>query len=284
MSNRSTAGSATSVSTSTDSRAWPIPRSSSRPGDASTTRSGRRRDWAGSRPPSGPPALAMPANKKKDPRYAGIYRDMPGYRWDAPPASPPNDRRCATACWCGLHGDRPTKLWIKTFDPSNGLQTSVSGGFGVVEIGGISGACPRWVTDPAAEPAPPDHKRGVTETAPPSAAAGEIQVPPMRPVTSQVAAEIGYDPAGGTDPGPFTQQVAERLHAADPRWGRRINSTGPISDDTVAYRVGTSPVNPLSIDIVTRRPYHPRPAPVAHLRSLGGDAGGASHLYPGISR
>ena len=24
-------------------------------------------------------ALAMPANKKKDPRYAGIYRDMPGY-------------------------------------------------------------------------------------------------------------------------------------------------------------------------------------------------------------
>ena len=72
----------------------------------------------------------------------------------------------------------------------------------------------------------------------------------MRPVTSQVAAEIGYDPAGGTDPGPFTQQVAERLHAADPRWERRINSTGPISDDTVAYRVGTSPVNPLSIDIV----------------------------------
>ena len=36
-------------------------------------------------------------------------------------------------------GDRPTKLWIKTFDPSNGLQTSVSGGLGVVEIGGISG-------------------------------------------------------------------------------------------------------------------------------------------------
>ena len=102
----------------------------------------------------------------------------------------------------------------------------------------------------------------------------------MRPVTSQVAAEIGYDPAGGTDPGPFTQQVAERLHAADPRWGRRINSTGPISDDTVAYRVGTSPVNPLSIDIVLGRPYHPRPAPVAHLRSLGGDAGGPSHYIP----
>ena len=26
-----------------------------------------------------PPALAMPANKKEDPRYTGIYRDMPGY-------------------------------------------------------------------------------------------------------------------------------------------------------------------------------------------------------------
>ena len=36
-------------------RVWPIwPRSSSRPGDASTTRSGRRRDWAGLRPPSTP--------------------------------------------------------------------------------------------------------------------------------------------------------------------------------------------------------------------------------------
>ena len=29
--------------------------------------------------PSPGPALAMPANKKKDPRYAEIYRDMPGY-------------------------------------------------------------------------------------------------------------------------------------------------------------------------------------------------------------
>ena len=36
----------------------------------------------------------------------------------------------------------------------------------------------------------------------------------------------------------------------DPRWGRRINATGPISDDTVAYRVGTSPHNPVSVDIV----------------------------------
>ena len=112
----------------------------------------------------------------------------------------------------------------------------------------------------------------------------------MRPVTSQVAAEIGYDPAGGTDPGPFTQQVAERLHAADPRWGRRINSTGPISDDTVAYRVGTSPVNPLSIDIVlaahtthARLQWHT----YDHWAETPGGHPTISHYipaYPGISR
>ena len=50
----------------------------------------------------------------------------------------------------------------------------------------------------------------------------------------------------------FTHRVAERLHAEDPRWGRRVNVTGPISDDTVAYRVGISPLNPLSVDIVFR--------------------------------
>ena len=112
----------------------------------------------------------------------------------------------------------------------------------------------------------------------------------MRPVTSQVAAEIGYDPAGGTDPGPFTQQVAERLHAADPRWGRRINSTGPISDDTVAYRVGTSPVNPLSIDIVLAA--HTTHARLQwHTYDHWAETPGAhptisQHipLYPGISR
>ena len=115
-------------------------------------------------------------------------------------------------------------------------------------------------------------------------------MPPLRPVTSQVAAEIGYDPAGGTDPGPFTQQVAERLHAADPRWGRRINSTGPISDDTVAYRVGTSPVNPLSIDIV--RAAHTTHARLQwHTYDHWAETPGAHptisrhiSVYPGISR
>ena len=88
---------------------------------------------------------------------------------------------------------------------------------------------------------------------PPSPPSASISCSPPIPPAARLqwlVTEIGYDPADGTDPGPFTQQVAERLHAADPRWGRRINSTGPISDDTVAYRVGTSPVNPLSIDIV----------------------------------
>ena len=121
------------------------------------------------------------------------------------------------------------------------FKPRVSGGFGVVEIGGISGACPRWVTDPAAEPAPPDHKRGVTETAPPSAAAGGTQVPPMRPVS-------------------------------------------------VAYRVGTSPVTPLSIDIVLA-------AHTTHARlqwhtydhwakTLGAHPTISRHIsvYPGISR
>ena len=64
-------------------------------------------------------------------------------------------------------------------------------------------------------------------------------------------------------------------HRPHQRRHRRLSGSGP------------PPVNPLSIDIVTRRPYHPRPAPVAHLRSLGGDAGGASHYIPaylGISR
>ena len=107
-------------------------------------------------------------------------------------------------------------------------------------------------------------------------------MPPLRPVTSQVAAEIGYDPAGGTDPGPFTQQVAERLHAADPRWGRRINSTGPISDDTVAYRVGTSPVNPLQHRYRTRRPYHARLQ--WHTYDHWAETPGRIPLYPGISR
>ena len=108
-----------------------------------------------------PPALAMPANKKKDPRYAEIYRDMPGYSGMRPRRLRPMIVGVPPRVGAAYAGIGRRNCGIKTVDPSNGLQTSVSGGFGVVEIGGISGACPRWVTDPAAEPAPPDHKRGV---------------------------------------------------------------------------------------------------------------------------
>ena len=106
----------------------------------------------------------------------------------------------------------------------------------------------------------------------------------MRPVTSQVAAEIGYDPAGGTDPGPFTQQVAERLHAADPRWGRRINSTGPISDDTVAYRGRDPPPSTPSASISYSPPIPPTPGSSGTPTIIGRRRRGPIPLYPGISR
>ena len=74
--------------------------------------------------------------------------------------------------------------------------------------------------------------------------------PPNRfVIVQQVAAETGY-PGSGIDVRDFTQIVAERLHKEDAAWGRRINSTGPLGKDTVAYRVGGSDANPFSIDIV----------------------------------
>ena len=74
--------------------------------------------------------------------------------------------------------------------------------------------------------------------------------PPNRfVIVQQVAAETGY-PQSGIAVTDFTQIVAERLHQEDANWGRRINITGPIGKDTVAYRIpGTS--NPFSIDIVS---------------------------------
>ena len=53
-----------------------------KPDQGSAAAEGARRatgDAAGPGRSGRPPALAMPANKKKDPRYAEIYRDMPGY-------------------------------------------------------------------------------------------------------------------------------------------------------------------------------------------------------------
>ena len=74
--------------------------------------------------------------------------------------------------------------------------------------------------------------------------------PPNRfVIVQQVAAETGY-PDSGIAVTDFTQIVAERLHQEDGNWGRRINITGPLGKDTVAYRVNDSDANPFSIDIV----------------------------------
>ena len=92
----------------------------------------------------------------------------------------------------------------------------------------------------------------------PAAAAPPPTSPPPPPgccpppnrfvIVQQVAAETGY-PNSGIHVTDFTQIVAERLHQEDANWGRRINITGPLGKDTVAYRIpGTS--NPYSIDIV----------------------------------
>jgi len=67
-------------------------------------------------------------------------------------------------------------------------------------------------------------------------------------VVQQVAAEIGY-PGSGVDVRTLTQKVAEKLYAEDNRWGRRINITGPLGKDTVAYKATDG--RPYSIDIVS---------------------------------
>ena len=76
-----------------------------------------------------------------------------------------------------------------------------------------------------------------------------------------------------------TGEVAARADRLDPGWRQRVRHRRLSGRDL--------PRQPPQHRYRTRRPYHPRPAPVAHLRSLGGDAGGPSHyipLYPGISR
>jgi hypothetical protein len=74
--------------------------------------------------------------------------------------------------------------------------------------------------------------------------------PPNRfSIVQQIAEETGY-PGSGMHVTDFTQKVAERLHAEDSNWGRRINITGPIGKDTVAYKINGSTDNPFSVDIV----------------------------------
>ena len=98
---------------------------------------------------------------------------------------------------------------------------------------------------PAPPPPPPPPPGGGGPAPPPGCCP-----PPNRfAVVQQVAAETGY-PHSGIHVSDFTQIVAERLHQEDANWGRRINITGPLGKDTVAYRVNGSTSNPFSIDIV----------------------------------
>ena len=66
-------------------------------------------------------------------------------------------------------------------------------------------------------------------------------------IVQQVAAETDY-PNSGIHVTDFTQIVAERLHREDANWGRRLNDSGVIGKDTVAYKTSTG--HPYSIDIV----------------------------------
>ena len=95
----------------------------------------------------------------------------------------------------------------------------------------------------------PQSFRTPAVSVPPPPSGGGCCPPPNRfAVVQQVAAETGY-PQSGIHVTDFTQQVALRLHQEDPNWGRRLNNSGVIGKDTVAYRIpGTS--NPYSVDIV----------------------------------
>ena len=107
---------------------------------------------------------------------------------------------------------------------------------------------------PAATPAPKSPaptEPAPTEPTPTGPAPAPFCCPPPNrfEVVQQVASETGY-PHSGIHVSNFTQIVAERLAQEDPNWGRRINDTGPLGKDTVAYRINGQNNNPFSIDIV----------------------------------
>ena len=104
----------------------------------------------------------------------------------------------------------------------------------------------RTPTAEAATPTTPS----VPSPGPSAPSGGSCCPPPNRlAVVQQVAAETGY-PGSGINVTDFTQAVAARLAQEDGDWGRRINDSGPLGKDTVAYRVGGQNDNPFSIDIV----------------------------------
>ena len=91
-----------------------------------------------------------------------------------------------------------------------------------------------------------------TATPAPTAGGTESCCPPPNRlvVVQQVAAQTGY-PGSGISVTDFTAAVARALAQEDGDWGRRINDSGPLGKDTVAYRVGGQNDNPYSIDIVS---------------------------------
>lgn len=69
-------------------------------------------------------------------------------------------------------------------------------------------------------------------------------------MVQQIAAQTGY-PGFGINVADFTAAVDSVLAKENPDWGRRINDSGPLGKDTVAYRVGGQNDNRYSIDIVS---------------------------------
>ena len=111
---------------------------------------------------------------------------------------------------------------------------------------------PKQFKTPAAAAAPAPTAPAPATPAPAGPAPAPFCCPPPNrfEVVQQVAAETGY-PQSGIHVTDFTQRVAERLAQEDPNWGRRINDTGPLGKDTVAYRINGQNNNPYSIDIVS---------------------------------
>ena len=112
-------------------------------------------------------------------------------------------------------------------------------------------ATPTTPSAPSPGPSAPSPGPSAPSPGPSAPGGGSCCPPPNRlAVVQQVAAETGY-PGSGIDVTDFTQAVAARLAQEDGDWGRRINDSGPLGKDTVAYRVGGQNDNPFSIDIVS---------------------------------
>ena len=104
-------------------------------------------------------------------------------------------------------------------------------------------------------------------------------------VVQQVAAKTGD--LYRTNAFDFTGHVAGCLAKIDSNWGRRINSTGPVSNDVVAYRIQGSDAAPCGVDIVAGargdNPTLSWQQPVSHTGSRWQAAGGSCVLGDELS-